>query len=80
MLSASHVLPRFIPHEIRSNREQPGPFVLYRSLSQCANERLLSDFLCPVAISQTPRQISHQRGVVRSEESLYVSHSTTSDP
>src|SRR6266550_317712 len=80
MLSPSHVLPRFVSHEIRRHREQPGPLVLYRSLSQCAHERLLCNFFSPVAISQTPCQVSHQRGVVSSEESLYVGHTITSDP
>src|SRR2546423_14776290 len=80
MLSPSHVLPRFVSYEIRRHCEQPGPLVLYRSLSQCAHERLLCNFFSPVAISQTPRQVSHQRGVVGSEESLYVGHTITSDP
>src|SRR5439155_24378389 len=80
LLSASHVLPRLIPHEIRRHRKQPGSLVLYRSLPQGTHDRLLRNSLGPVAISQPPRQISHQRGVVSSEESLYVGHSVTNDP
>jgi len=74
MLSAPHILPRFVPHEVRRDRKQPRSLVLYRRLSQCSHKSLLRNFLSPVAIPQSPRQISHQRGVVRSEESLYIRH------
>src|SRR5437868_15089860 len=80
MSAPAAVLSRFVSHQIRRHREKPGSLVLNRSLSQSANEGLLGDLLGPVAISQTPRQISHQRGVVGSEESLDVRHPLTSDP
>src|SRR5207244_13073571 len=78
MLSAPDILPRFVQHEIGRHGKQPRSLVLYRSLSQCTHKSLLRHFFRPVAISQTPRQISHQRGVVRSEESFDVGHSVTS--
>src|SRR4051812_47975215 len=80
MLSTATVLSRFVTHQIRRHRKKPRALVLNRSLSKCTHEGLLRYFLRPVAISQTPRQISHQRGVVRSEESFDVRHSVTSDP
>src|SRR5437762_13948650 len=78
MLTAPHVLSRFVPHEIGRHRKEPCSLILYRSLSQSTHEGLLCHFLGPVTISQTPRQISHQRGVVRSKESFDVGHSVTS--
>src|SRR5258705_12668364 len=80
MLAPPHILPRFIPYEIGRNCKQPGPLVLYRILPQRPHERLLSNFLRRAATSQPPRQVSRQRGVVRSEESLDVRHSITSGP
>src|SRR3954467_4310725 len=80
MLSTATVLSRFVTHQIRRHRKKPRALVLNRSLSKCTHEGLLRYFLRPVAISQPPRQISHQRGVVRSEETFDVRHQLTIDP
>ena len=79
MLPASHVLPRFVTNEIRRYSKQPCTFVLDVRLSQRANERLLRNFLRPIAVPEAPSEVSHQRGVVGSEEAIDVRHSITID-
>src|SRR5205814_9096175 len=67
-------LPCFVPHQIRRHRKQPGALAHDLLLSQGADERLLGDFLCPVAIAESPNEIANQRLMVSNEEPFDVGH------
>src|SRR5581483_1068515 len=71
---APNVPPRFVAHEIRRDREQPGALVRERRLPQRADERLLRDLLRPIPIAQAPREIPHERHVIGSEQPVGVVH------
>ncbi len=78
MAPSSRVLPCFVSHEIRRDSEQPRSLIGDVLLSQRTDERLLRDFFGPVPVPKAPRQVSHQRGVVGSKESLDVAQCITS--
>src|SRR5689334_19575096 len=62
------VLSRLVSYEIRRDREEPRPFAHDLLLPQRAHERLLGDFLRPVAIAQPPNEIADERLVIRVKE------------
>src|SRR5213593_2952123 len=68
------VLPCLVANEVRRDGEQPGALVLQLTLPQRTHERLLRDFLGPVSVAKTARQIPDEVIVIRAEESLDVSH------
>ena len=72
------ILSRFVSHEIRRNCKQPCPFVRERLLPQRAQECLLRHLFRPIAVAEPPRQVSHERGVVGSEETVDVAQVVTS--
>ena len=67
----------FVTHEIGRNRKQPCSFVRERLLPQCAKECLLRYLLRPVAVAQSPRQVSHERSVISAEETVDVAQVVT---
>src|SRR5204863_9826658 len=64
------VLPCLVPHQIRRHREEPSALAHDLLLPQGADERLLGDFLRPVAIAESPNEIADQRLVIGGEETI----------
>src|SRR4051812_6322221 len=70
MTPPPRVPSRLVAHEIRRHREEPRPFAHDLLLSEGAHERLLGDFLRPVAIAEPPNEIADQRLVIRVKETF----------
>ena len=70
------ILARFVAYQVRRHSEQPRALVVDPLLAEGAQECFLRDLLGPVAITQPPRQIPHQRCVIQPEEpfQLVVAH------
>src|SRR4051794_28928570 len=77
MLATPRVFPRLITHQIRGHRKEPRAFTLDRTVAECAQKRLLRHFLRPIPITQSSRQIAHERRMIGSKEIIGVGHSFT---
>src|ERR1035437_716572 len=74
MPSLSRGPARVVAHEIVRHGEHPCPLVHDRLLAQRTHERLLRDFLRPVAVTEPARQVAHQHRVILTEETFGVVH------
>jgi hypothetical protein len=77
MSSLAGSLSSFVTHEIGRNCKQPCSFVRERLLPQRAQERLLRHLFRPIAVAQSPRQVSHERSVIGAEETVDVAQVIT---
>jgi hypothetical protein len=77
MTATARILSCFVSHEIGCDSEKPGSLVHDVVLPERTDERLLCYLFSPVAITQTPRQVAHQRGVVGFEETFDVAQAVT---
>jgi hypothetical protein len=55
-------------NEVGCHRKEPRAFTGQRVLAEGAQEHLLRDLVGPVAITQPPRQVPHERCVIGLEE------------
>src|SRR5207248_1238089 len=77
-LATSNVFPRFVAHEIRRDGKEPRTLAHDVLLIDRAKESFLRDFVRPVAVTEPPCQIAHERPVVFAKEAIDVVHAFSS--